>query len=133
MGRFFTHSWQYSEARTKSETGPLCYAAGSRFARRGIEPGDFVYIVAVRQGQLYLLGKMQVGKIVSKDEVRRILGAEPYDLPEHLIASACTPAQLTKVPVVLAKELRFVGGARQEALAFREEPRDGCREREPVG
>jgi hypothetical protein len=35
---------------------------------------------------------MQVGKIVSKDEARRLLGGEPYDAPEHLIASACTPA-----------------------------------------
>jgi hypothetical protein len=77
MARFFTYSWQYAEARKESEAGPLRYAAGSRFSRRGIEPGDFVYIVAVHRGRLYLLGKMQVREIVSKDEARRILGAEP--------------------------------------------------------
>lgn len=121
MSRFFTYSWQYAEARKESEAGPLGHAAGSRFSSRGIEPGDFVYIVAVHRGQLYLLGKMQVEKIVSKDEARRILGAEPYDAPEHLIASACTTAQLTEVPVAVAKELRFIGGSRKEALAFREE------------
>jgi len=121
MARFFTYSWQYGEARKESEAGPLGHAAGSRFSSRGIQPGDFVYIVAVHQGQLYLLGKMQVGKLVSKDEARQILGSEPYDAPEHLIASACTPAQLTEVPVALAKELRFIGGSRKEGLAFREE------------
>jgi hypothetical protein len=92
MSRFFTYSWQYAEARKESEGGPLGHAAGSRFSIRGIQPGDFIYIVAVHRGELYLLGKMQVGKIVSKDEAHRILGAEPYDAPEHLIASSCTPA-----------------------------------------
>jgi hypothetical protein len=121
MARLFTYSWQYVEARKESEGGLLGHAAGSRFSSRGIEPGDFVYIVAVHRGQLYLLGKMQVAKIVSLDEARRILGAEPYDAPEHLIASACTPAHLTQVPVALAKELRFIGGSRKEGLAFREE------------
>lgn len=122
MARFFTYSWQYAEARKESERGgPLAHAAGSRFSSRGIDAGDFVYIVAVHRGQLYLLGKMQVGKIVSKDEARRIFGTEPYDAPEHLIASACTSAQLTEVPVAVAKELRFVGDSRKEALAFREE------------
>lgn len=121
MARFFTYSWQYAEARKESEAGLLGHAAGSRFSSRGIEAGDLVYIVAVHRGQLYLLGKMQVGKIVSKDEARRILGTEPYDAPEHLIASACTSAELTEVPVAVAKELRFIGGSRKEGLAFREE------------
>jgi hypothetical protein len=121
MARFFTYSWQYGEARKESESQPLGHAAGSRFSSRGIKPGDFVYIVAVHRGQLYLLGKMQIGKIVSKDEARRILGEEPYDAPEHLIASACTPAHLTEVPVALAKELQFIGGSRKEGLAFREQ------------
>jgi hypothetical protein len=120
MSRFFTYSWQYAEARKESEGGPLGHAAGSRFSSRGIQPGDFIYIVAVHRGELYLLGKMQVGKIVSKDEAHRILGAEPYDAPEHLIASSCTPTQLSKVPVSLAKEIRFIGSSRKEALAFRE-------------
>jgi hypothetical protein len=121
MARFYTYSWQYAEARKESEAGLLGHAAGSRFSSRGNEPGDFVYIVAVHQGQLYLLGKMEVGKIVSKDEARNILGSEPYDAPEHLIARACTPAQLTEVPVALAKELRFIGGTRKEGLGFRED------------
>src|SRR5262249_53927792 len=120
MARFFTYSWQYGEAR-KEQGGPLGHAAGSRFSSRGIEPGDFVYVVAVHRGQLYLLGKMQGGEIVSKDEARRIRGGEPYDAPEHLIASACTPGQLTEVPVTVAKGLRLIRGSRKEGLAFREE------------
>ncbi|MEX0939563.1 MAG: hypothetical protein WDZ59_16990 [Pirellulales bacterium] len=121
MSRFFTYSWQYAEAQKKSEGEPLGHAAGSRFSSRGIEPGDFVYIVAVHGGQLYLLGKMQVEKIVSKDDAHRIFGAEPYDAPEHLIASACTPARLTEVPVAITKGLRFIGGSRNKGLIFREE------------
>src|SRR5262245_27053754 len=99
MARFFTYGWQYAEVRKEPEGEPLGHAAGSRFSSRGIEPGDCVYIVAVHWGQLYLLGKMRVGKIVSKDEARRMLGVEPYDAPEHLIASAGTPARLIEVPM----------------------------------
>lgn len=120
MPRFFTHGWQYTEAR-KEEGKPLGHAAGSLFSRRGIEPGDFIYVVAVHRGNLYVLGKMQVGKIVGKDEARRLLGEEPYDAPEHVIASVCTPAQLTEVPIALAKELLFVRGSRKEGLTFRED------------
>lgn len=119
MARFFTHGWQYAEVRKEREGEPLCHAAGSRFSSRGIEAGDFVYVVAVHGGKLYVLGKMQVGKIVSKDEARRILGMEPYDASEHLIADACTQARLTEVPVTIAKELRFVNSSRKEGLAFR--------------
>jgi hypothetical protein len=121
MARFFTYSWQYTQARKGSETGPLGHAAGSRFSSRGIEPGDFLYIVAVRRGQMYLLGKMLLGKIVSKEEARRILGTERHDAREHLIASACTQAQLVQVPMALIKELRFSRGSRKEGLAFRDE------------
>jgi len=121
MARFFTHGWQYAEARKEGEGEPLCHAAGSRFSSRGIKSGDSVYVVAVHRGKLYALGKMQVGKIVTKDEARRILGMEPYDAPEHVIASACTQARLTEVPTTVAKELRFISGSRKESLAFREE------------
>jgi hypothetical protein len=121
MSRFFTYGWQYAEARKEPEGEPLGHAAGSRFSRRGIEPGDIVYIVAVHQGQLYLLGKMQVGAIVTKDEASRVLGSEPYDAPEHLIASACTPARLNVVPLAVAQDLRFISGSGREGLAFRDE------------
>src|SRR6185437_15028112 len=57
----------------------------------------------------------------SKDEACRLLGGEPYDATKHVIASACTRDQLTKVPVTVAQELCFVSGSRKEGLMFREE------------
>jgi len=121
MARFYTYGWQYTEARNEPEGEPLAHAAGSRFTSRGIEPGDIVYIVAVHQGMMHLLGKMAVGAIVGKDEARRIFGAEPYDAPEHLIASACTTARLKVVPAEVARELRFVSRSGSDALVFRED------------
>jgi hypothetical protein len=121
MARFFTYSWQYSEARKEPEGIPLGHAAGSRFASRGIEPGDIVYIVAVHKGKLHLLGKMAVGSIVSKDGARRILGTEPFDAPEHLIASSCTPAVLIEVPSEVARNVRFVSKSGNSVLVFRED------------
>lgn len=120
MARFFTYGWQFTEARKAAVQGePLRYAAGSRFTRHGIRPGDFVYVMAIHKKKLYVVGKMQVAKIVGRSEARRILGAEPYDAAEHLIASACTPARITEVPGAVAKELRFVGGGKKR-IAFRD-------------
>ncbi len=121
MARFYTQSWQYSEARKEPEGEPLAHAAGSRFRSRGITPGDVVYIVAVHEGKLHVLGKMAVGEIVTKDEARRILGAEPYDAPEHLIAGSCTPVQLREVPPEVTRQLRFVSRSGSDVLTFRED------------
>jgi hypothetical protein len=122
MARSFTYSWRYGEVCKHAEGELLGHAAGSQFSSRGIEPGDFVYIVAVHDGKLYVLGKMQVSGIVSKDEARRLFGAEPYDAPEHLIAGSCTPAQVVEVRLAVAKELRFLRKPhKKEGLAFRDD------------
>src|SRR2546428_357606 len=119
MPRFFTYGWQYAEARREPEGAPLGHAAGSRFSRRAIAPGALVYVVAVHRKQMYLLGKLEVGALVSLAEARQILGTEPYEAAEHLIARACTPARLIEVPMAVAEQLRFLGKARR--LAFRED------------
>ena len=118
MPRFFTYGWQYAEARKADQGVPLRHAAGSQFTRRGISPGDCVYVMAIHDKELYLIGKMRVGKIVGRIEARRILGAEPYDGIEHLIAGAATPAGLTQVPAALARKLRFVSAGGNDRLSF---------------
>jgi hypothetical protein len=120
MTRFFTYNWQYKEARKEPQGEPLGHTWGSRFSGRKIEPGDRVYVVSMLAGRMYLLGSMQVASVVTKDEARRILGSEPYDAPEHLIAATCTPAHLIEPPIETVRELRFVSGSKRKALAFRE-------------
>jgi ASCH domain-containing protein len=55
------------------EYKPLENAMGNNYGRRGVKPGDVVYIVSICDGQLYLGGRMTVGKVVSRREAMKIL------------------------------------------------------------
>jgi N utilization substance protein B len=116
MKRYFTHYWnreQYQEslAGDKAVKGtPLDHTAGTMFTLRGIKPGDIVYVVSVKEGRLYLIGKMEVGEILfSDEEARSRIGYEPWSAPEHLIARVCTPIQPDLlVPADMVERLRFI-------------------------
>jgi hypothetical protein len=122
MAQFFTYCWQHREMLRNQDGEPVCAAYGSQFSRRGIVPGDQVYIVSVHRGRVHLLGKMLVRAVTnSADDYRRLVGEEPEPAAEYLVAEACTPAQLVPLPDELARELRFLRGNRQVGLTFRDE------------
>jgi hypothetical protein len=119
MRRFFTHYWNWEqyqnsiEGKPYAEGTPLDYTAGSQFSKRGIKPGDIVYVLSGMQEKLYLIGKMEVREILySEDEARSRIGYVPWSAPEHLIARICTPIRLDcRVPVNLVKGLRFISSS----------------------
>lgn len=96
------------------------HTPGAKFLRRGVKAGDFVNVFSVKRGILYLLGKLQVGKIVfSTREAEKLLQQEAlWEGPEHLIASRCTPVLLIEVPIKITKDLRFETASGQTALKF---------------
>jgi hypothetical protein len=122
MAQFFTYCWQHREMLLKRDGEPVYAAYGSQFARRGIVPGDEVYIVSVHSGRVHLLGKMLVRAVThSADDYRRLVGREPYPAAEYLVAEACTPARLVPLPHELARGLRFLRGNKLVGLTFRDE------------
>ena len=122
MGRFFTYCWQHSEALRYRDGEPIVFAYGSQFARRGVCPGDEVYIVSIHRGRVHLLSKMLVRAVTnSADDCRRYAGVDPEPAAEYLVAEAYTPARLTPLPDDLARSLRFLRGKQLVGLAFRDE------------
>jgi hypothetical protein len=122
MVQFFTYCWQHREALRHRDGEPVGIAYGSQFARRGVLPGDDVYIVSVHHGHVHLLGKMLVRAVThSAEDYRRLVGREPEPAAEYLVAEACTPARLVRLSDELARGLRFLRGKRLVGLAFREE------------
>jgi hypothetical protein len=124
MARYFTHYWTRDNCdhyMTVGEEGlPLDHTAGSQFTRRGVEVGDFVYVVTRRQGKLFLIGKLQIGELVFSDkEAENRIGYEPWSAPEHLIAQSCTPMRLYRqVPLDVARSLRFISSKGVRPLKF---------------
>lgn len=90
---------------------PLEHIAGNLFKKRGVEVGDIVYVVTVLSGNLFLCGKLKVGKICDVREAARDLNCEPRDLweaSEHIVASEATSMCFDRsVPLPITTNLRF--------------------------
>lgn len=108
----FTHYWKGSTCAdmAESEGEPLNHAASSQFMKRGVTTGSRVYVVSVRKGVLYLIGRMEVQDVLSQGEAERMLGMSLWKAPEHIAATAgsATPMRFDRVvPYELAKQLLF--------------------------
>jgi hypothetical protein len=122
MHRYFSHYWSFDDndlPKADSTETPLDHTVGSQFTQRGVEVGDFVYILSVKRGVLYLFGKLQVGEFLfSDEEAGKRLRYEPWSGPEHLIAEFCTPVQVIEVPDEVVERLRFETATGRVSLRF---------------
>lgn len=127
MPRYFTYYWINEvcdpASRGERQGQPLQHIAGSRFLQRGVQPGDFVYVVTVRKGELFLIGRMKVGEICDTEEAARLLerpSSQLWNAPEHLIACAATSIDLEcAVPLDLTQRLRFSSSQGAKPLKFK--------------
>ena len=125
----YTHYWTNNtcdEAIALGLSGErLDHVGDSRFSQRGVQKGDNIYVVTVRKGRLFLIGRLTVEKIVHSDaEARRLLNYEPWPAPDHLIAGeeACTPQRFdNEVPMDLVRQLGFESPDGPTALKFKSE------------
>ncbi|MFO0798325.1 MAG: hypothetical protein U0804_12680 [Gemmataceae bacterium] len=66
----FTYLWT-NECRINmldDEGEPLDIMAGSVFIKRGVRPGDFVYVVTVWKAKVYLIGRTTVKQVWGRDK-----------------------------------------------------------------
>jgi hypothetical protein len=74
------------ERRAQHANRTLCHTANRQFRARGVVPGDRVYVVAVREGELLLIGRLSVERVVGQREAERRLGHDDvYEAPDHLL------------------------------------------------
>ena len=127
MQRFFTHYWENQTCDDQEAEGyegdPLDHTASNQFSKRGVAIGDHVYVVTIRRGRAYLVGRMTVGQIIySFDEARRVLGPNVWEAEEHLIArkGAGTPMRFqNELSLRVARQLRFETVRGEVGLKFR--------------
>ena len=67
--------------------GYLIHTAGELFRSRGVKPGDFVYVVTVLSGKLFLCGRMEVELILTQKEADEHFGRGVWQGTEHLLTS----------------------------------------------
>lgn len=127
----FTQYWKSTTCDAMFANGldgeTLDHTAGDLFTQRGVGPGDKIYVVNNFQGNLVLVGRLEVDKIVSQAEAERLLGTtDLWDAPEHVIAKpgSSTPKRFERiVPMELTKQLLFQGAKGFESPKFESEDR----------
>ena len=122
--RYFTHYWtNRTWERNRLANTSLEHTAGNLFRQADVRVGDYVYIVTVIQGRLFVLGKLRVGKVGNQDEAAIELGEEPSQLwnaSDHIVASASTPSNYDRyLSLREARRLRFMTAAGPRPLAFK--------------
>jgi len=126
----FTHYWEGKTCDAMFADGCegdlLDHTAGKLFIQRGVGPGDKVYVVNNLKGDLVLIGRLEVEKIVSQVEAERLLGPDVWVAPEHVIAKPGSPTPKRferRVPMELTKQLLFQGAKGFESPKFESEHR----------
>jgi hypothetical protein len=76
MAKSFLHLWTRKEFETHRAEGgaTLWSASGNMFRQRGLTPGDRVYVVSCFDETLFLLGRIDVSRILSPAEARAYTG-----------------------------------------------------------
>ena len=103
--RHFLQYWKnYNSAK---ELGtPLDFAASAQFKK--LKPGDTLWIVALKQQRLTLLGRLLVGEVVSRRLAIKQLGDRVYDAPLVALANPGTDRAIIEADIhKLASQLRF--------------------------
>ena len=84
MPRYFTHHWQnrnwQDEVQVNHAGRPLSASADTRFNDGRVSPGDVVYVVSMRDGQLYLGGRINVSAVVNRRRAAQFLGTTQNEL-----------------------------------------------------
>src|SRR5206468_1037169 len=114
--RYFTHYWANDTWAENSHTQdkPFRHAASNLFRSRGVASGDFVYVVTVLEGRLFLAGRIEVDRVLGQDEAEAIIGEGPlWPADDHVVSKPGTekPVQFDReVPLDVVKRLRFISG-----------------------
>jgi hypothetical protein len=125
MAKYYTQYWSrancdYYRDERHQEGEPLNHTAGELFMERAVREGDFIYIVTIGEGILYLVAKVEVLKIVSQEEAEILLRTtDLWNATWHVIAKSGTPLRFDRqVPLQMTKELRFLSTGGHKPLKF---------------
>jgi len=93
------------QRRALHDSDRLDHTAGGQFRACGVTAGDRVYVVANQGGQLVLLGRLTVNRIVDQHEADRHFGRRVYEAPDHLLGSGTALRLDRGVPEDIARAI----------------------------
>lgn len=90
-----------------SANKPLDHSAGEQLGK--CKRGDVLWIVTVRSGELFLIGRITVGVITNQHQAEKLVGTHDlWGATHHVIALPGTAEMMTNVSLrSVVEELRF--------------------------
>lgn len=88
----------------------MTHTANAQFRRAGVTPGDRVYVVGTKDGELLLLGRLGVGRVVSQREAEAQFGHDVYEAPDHLLGAGTRIDLDRVVPESIARQIERESG-----------------------
>jgi hypothetical protein len=114
----YVASWRYDTFRREPKNVPATNAGSAQY--QDLTSGAVVWIVTINQRQLLLVGRIDVGEVIDKQEAQRRF-PQPWDAPYHIVARQGTEQLLREINIThLAPELRFNGKIDQLPPDFRQ-------------
>jgi len=96
--------------RRTNQSSNLDFVSGSGFDYVGISVGDSIYVVTASEGDLFLVGRMQVGGYLNYQQAKERLKEAPPRVQEYLWGRQGTRIRLDrKLPSTIVRRLRFHG------------------------
>jgi hypothetical protein len=104
----YTHYWK-NDTWDEQLGQQLEHAASNAFRARGVRKGDRVFVVTIREGQLFVGGRLVVDKVTTQKDAEKLLGTALWTARDHIVArNPLGVLQPVPVPNKIARRLRFV-------------------------
>lgn len=121
----FLQYWKPAQIDHEMSLVPTLVHSGSDQLNR-VKIGDVVWIVTVRNGELFVAGRMKVGEHITQAEAKRRLGQNVWQAKYHIVAEAGTEEDLREISLKdIADKLRFSSPTGKDRLVISKNYVDG--------
>ena len=100
--------------------GRIGHIASNQYGK--VQKGDVVWLVTIRSGNLYLIGRVQVGKVTDQREASELLGTtDIWESSVHILAAEGTDKPISNILITLiAPDLRFISPTGRDRLTIKD-------------
>jgi hypothetical protein len=77
----------------------------------GVQVGDIAYAVTISKGELFILGRMEIGEVTDLAEAKRRVGNDVWEANNHFFARPGTDMRISfdhPVPLDVAQQIRVI-------------------------
>jgi hypothetical protein len=114
MPRYFTTYWkneQWERQRQRAAGEPQGHISANNLRKKGIRPGDCLYVVTLIEGRLFLAGRIEVGEMLTQSQAESLFEQSLYSADDHILAREGSEMAFDLdrvVPRNITTQLRFV-------------------------